>query len=142
MPFCPECSSPGAYIGAMSVECRNPKCRHFKLEPEAACPCCGGKAHEPLREYQKDAAQKYVGSNPCAEIALSDHVSKLSIADLVKAQTGLPVYSVNMNGFKQLVVDLRKTAKMPAIVLIEDIEKASDDEVLGMLDEMQDDEEG
>jgi hypothetical protein len=45
MSNCPVCGTPGANIGFNSIECRNPQCKHFKLDTKSVCPCCGGEAH-------------------------------------------------------------------------------------------------
>jgi hypothetical protein len=46
MALCPDCKTPGAYIGLNSVECRNPKCKYFRLDPKKTCGCCGIIGHE------------------------------------------------------------------------------------------------
>ena len=45
MAKCPECGEPDAYVGYSSVECRNKKCKHFKLDRRLICSCCGGEGH-------------------------------------------------------------------------------------------------
>lgn len=42
MPKCPVCDTPGAYVGFNSIECRNKDCKHFKIDEEKKCACCGG----------------------------------------------------------------------------------------------------
>lgn len=46
MAKCPECTTPGAYIGMFTVECKNSKCKHFTITEEVVCPCCGIAGHE------------------------------------------------------------------------------------------------
>jgi hypothetical protein len=41
MPNCPDCQTPGAYVGFSTVECRNPDCKNFRLPEEPTCGCCG-----------------------------------------------------------------------------------------------------
>ena len=47
MAHCPDCSTPGAYVGFNSIECLNPHCVHFKIKQEEVCPCCGKAGHVP-----------------------------------------------------------------------------------------------
>lgn len=47
MPACPNCNTPGAYIGFNSVECLNPRCVHYTVREEEICPCCGKPGHIP-----------------------------------------------------------------------------------------------
>jgi hypothetical protein len=53
MALCPVCSTPGAYIGFNSVECRNPKCEHFSITLEEVCPCCGQAGHTAAQHSTK-----------------------------------------------------------------------------------------
>ncbi|MEI6235313.1 MAG: hypothetical protein WCT04_19825 [Planctomycetota bacterium] len=53
MPNCPDCKTPGAYIGFNTIECRNPRCTHFSIEEEDICPCCGKKGHTPGVDFLK-----------------------------------------------------------------------------------------
>ena len=46
MAKCPDCATPGAYIGLNSIECRNPACKHFKVDMKKTCGCCGVVGHE------------------------------------------------------------------------------------------------
>jgi hypothetical protein len=41
MPNCTSCGAPGAYLGFNTVECKNPECKHFAIEIEKTCACCG-----------------------------------------------------------------------------------------------------
>lgn len=46
MARCPECDTPGAYIGWRDIECKNSKCKHFKITEEPICPCYGVAGHK------------------------------------------------------------------------------------------------
>lgn len=50
MPKCPECGAARAYVGFSSVECRNPKCRHYKPQ---ICPYCKKDGH-----FEEDCPNK------------------------------------------------------------------------------------
>ena len=55
MTRCPDCGTPGAYLGFNTIECRNPKCVHFVIEEEAICPCCGKRGHVPGQKAAKSS---------------------------------------------------------------------------------------
>ena len=64
MPNCPNCNTPGAYVGFSTVECRNPDCSHFVVFEEKICPCCGKVGHEPeLAESTPDYSSGSVQIN-------------------------------------------------------------------------------
>ena len=44
---CPECGTANAYVGFNSIECKNSKCKHFRITQEKICPCCGVAGHVP-----------------------------------------------------------------------------------------------
>ncbi len=45
MANCPQCQTPGAYVGFSSIECRNMDCPHFVFREEKASPDCGQEEH-------------------------------------------------------------------------------------------------
>jgi hypothetical protein len=96
MAICPKCSTPGAYVGFNSVECRNPDCEDYKIEEASACACCGKpesdckssatRALQRLgRRLREEAPPSSEMTNPCAEV----HVSSESFFQALVSEIGL-----------------------------------------------------
>ncbi len=65
MPNCTSCGAPGAYLGFNTVECKNPECKHFAIEIEKTCACCG-KAESLCNAKASNKPME----NPCKDIPI------------------------------------------------------------------------